>query len=193
MLTGIILVVLAVLFRFATDAFHYWNFVPMGAIALYAGAKLPRRYAWLVPVAGMILSDLVIDFGRGRSINELWRWVGYATLGVSALLGPLTRVQKFGWWRYPALSLGASTLFFLTSNFAVWAEGRIYPMTAAGLITCYYLGIFFFWPTIVADLAGTAAFFGLGPVVEGALRRSGFAHPDAFPAEAEVPQSSHAS
>jgi hypothetical protein len=193
MLTGLVLVVLAVLFRFASDAFHTWNFVPMGAIALYSGARLPRRWAWVVPVAGMVLSDLVIDYGRGRSVYELWRWVGYATLGITALIGPLARVQKLGFWRYPAIALGASTLFFLTSNFSVWAEGRLYPMTASGLLTCYYLGLPFFGPTILADLAGTALLFGLGPVVERAFRRSEFAHPDDFPTEAEVTQSSHAS
>jgi hypothetical protein len=176
MLTGFTLVVLAVLFRFASDAFHAWNFVPMGAIALYAGAKLPRRWAWLVPVAGMVVSDLVIDYGRGRSMYELWRWVGYATLGIAALLGPLARGQKVGLWRYPALALGASTLFFLTSNFAVWAEGRFYPMTTSGLMYCYFLGLEFYGRTIVSDLAGTAVLFGLGPVVERAANRLGLIH-----------------
>jgi hypothetical protein len=191
MLTGFTLVVLAVLFRFVSDAFHTWNLVPMGAIALYAGARLPRRWAWLVPVAGMILSDLVIDYGRGRSLYELWRWVSYATLGATSLIGPLARVQKLGSWRYPALSLAASTLFFLTSNFAVWTEGRLYPMTMAGLVECYYLGLFFFGRTIVADLAGTAVLFGLGPAVERAVKRLGLTHPAKSAAEVELPQPLH--
>jgi hypothetical protein len=194
MLTGFTLVVLAVLCRFATDAFHAWNLVPMGAIALYAGARLPRRWAWLVPVAGMVLSDLVIDYGRGRSMYETWRWVSYTTLGATALIGPLARVQRLGFWRYPALALGASTLFFLTSNYAVWTEGRFYPMTLAGLLECYTLGIPFFGRTILADLAGTALLFGIGPLVERAVNPLGLRHPDEPAAEGEVqfPQSSHA-
>ncbi len=186
MLTGFTLIVLAVLLRFVSDAFHLWNLVPMGAIALYAGAKLPRRWAWLVPVAGMVVSDLVLDHGRGRSINELWRWVAYATLAASTLIGPLARRHKLGLWRYPALSLGASTLFFLTSNFAVWAEGRYYPMTTAGLMYCYYLGLEFYGRTIAADLVGTAVLFGLGPVVERAANRLGLAHSSKSAAEVEV-------
>jgi hypothetical protein len=169
-----------------------WNLVPMGAIALYAGAKLPRRWAWVVPVAGMVISDLVIDYGRGRSMYEMWRWVSYATFAATTLLGPLARVQKLGFWRYPALALGASTLFFLTSNFSVWAEGREYSMTIAGLLQCYYLGIPFFGRTIVADLAGTAALFGLSPIVESALHRAGLLRPDGTSSEMERPQSSHA-
>src|SRR5580692_3681893 len=107
MVTAIALTLLAVICRLSSAYFQVWHFVPMGAIALYAGARLPRRWAWLVPVAGMVLSDLVIDYGRGRSMYETWRWVSYATLGATALIGPLARVQGLGFWRYPALALGA--------------------------------------------------------------------------------------
>jgi hypothetical protein len=190
MLIGIILVLVAVFLRFVSDTFHTWHLVPMGAIALYAGARLPRRWAWIVPAVAMVISDLVIDYGRGRSIAELSRWVGYATLAGCALFGPLANKQKLGVLRYPVLSLGVSVLFFLTSNFAVWAEGQIYPMTAAGLLTCYYFGIPFFWPTLAADLAGTVVFFGLGPGVERAFARLGFAHADKPTSESELAASS---
>ena len=178
MLTTIILVAVAVLLRFSAPTFGTWNLVPMGAIALYAGAKLPRRWAWLVPVAGMVLSDVVLDHGHGRSFTELWRWVGYVALGATALFGPLARVQELGVLRYPLLSLGASTLFFLASNGAVWVEdhGQYYAPTTAGLIACYVAGLPFYGRTIVADLAGTAVFFGLGPVIERAARRVGLIH-----------------
>ncbi|MGZ3316604.1 MAG: DUF6580 family putative transport protein [Isosphaeraceae bacterium] len=48
---------------------HPWNLVPMGALSLYAGASLPRRWAWAVPVAAMGLSDLVIDYAIGRPFS----------------------------------------------------------------------------------------------------------------------------
>ena len=32
---------------------HPVNAVPMGALALFAGATLSRRWAWIVPVAAM--------------------------------------------------------------------------------------------------------------------------------------------
>jgi hypothetical protein len=191
MLTGIVLVVVAVLFRFASPVFGSWNFVPMGAVALYAGARLPRRWAWLVPLSALVISDLVLDYGGGRTINELWRWVNYGTFAATTLLGPLARGRKIGAWRYPALSLAASTLFFLTSNFSVWAEGREYPMTTAGLFTCYYMGLLFFGRTILADLAGTAVLFGLGPVLESAVKRLTLPYPVESTDEIEVTQSSH--
>ena len=178
MLTGIVLVGIALLFRFASPEFGNWNFVPMGAVALYAGSRLPRRWAWLVPVAGMVLSDLVLDHARTTTWTEGWRLMGYATVGVTTLLGPLARIRKFGPWLLPALSVAGSTLFFLTSNFAVWAEGLMYPLTLAGLSNCYVMGFPFFWKgTLPADFIGTALLFGLGPVVEMGFKRSSQPHP----------------
>ncbi len=172
MLTGIVLVVVAVLFRFASPVLGTWNFVPMGAVALYAGARLPRRWAWTVPIAAMILSDLVLDHSRTTSWTEGWRLMSYATFGVTTLLGPLARIRKFGPWLLPVLSVAGSTLFFLTSNFAVWTEGLRYPMTFAGLLACYDAGLPFYWKgTLPADLVGTALLFGLGPVFEMGFRR----------------------
>jgi hypothetical protein len=190
MLTGIVLVVIAVLFRFASPAFGSWNIVPMGAVALYAGARLPKRWAWLVPLCAMVISDIVLDYGGGRSINELWRWVNYGTFTAITLLGPLAKGRNVGVWRYPVLSLAASTIFYLASNFAVWAEGQIYPMTGAGLLTCYYMGIPFYFRTILADLAGTAVLFGLGPVIENAVKRVTSPRPVEAMNEMEVSNSS---
>jgi hypothetical protein len=177
MLTGIVLVIIAVLFRFASPVFGWWNFVPMGAVALYAGSRLPRRWAWMVPVAAMILSDLVLDHSKTTTWVEGWRLMSYATFGATALLGPLARIRKFGPWLLPVLSVAGSTLFFLTSNFAVWAEGLLYPMTLSGLGACYVLGLEFFWKgTLPADFIGTAILFGLGPVVEMYAKRLSHGH-----------------
>jgi hypothetical protein len=167
MLTGFVLVVVAVVFRFAAPQLGTWNFVPMAAVALYAGSRLPRRWAWIVPVTAMVVGDLIVDHTKITSWTEGWRWMGYATVGVTALLGPLSRIPRFGPWLLPVLSVAGSTLFFLTSNFAVWAEGLYYPMTLAGVLECYVKGLPFYWKgTLPADLIGTAVLFGLGPVFQ---------------------------
>ncbi|MEJ7636633.1 MAG: DUF6580 family putative transport protein [Singulisphaera sp.] len=44
-------------------------------------------------------------------------------------------------------------------------DRRDVPSTAAGLVACYVAALPFFGNTVVADLAGTAAFFGLGALV----------------------------
>jgi hypothetical protein len=171
MLTAIVLTVLAVLCRLCSPIFLTWNFVPMGAVALYAGARLPRRWAWIVPVAALVISDLALDYGRSRPLFELTRWTVYGTLAVTSLLGPIANLRKVGPWLLPILSLGGSTLFFLTSNLATWAEGRLYPLTLAGLEECYVKALPFFRNTAMADFLGVAVLFALGPVVEMAFRR----------------------
>jgi hypothetical protein len=172
MLTAIALTLLAIICRLASPVFSMWNFVPIGAVALYAGARLPRRWAWLVPVAALVLSDVVLDYGRSRPVFELSRWAIYFTIGATSLLGPLANRPKVGRWTLPFLALGGSTLFFLTTNLATWAEAQLYPLTWPGLVECYTLALPFFRQTILADLLGTGLLFGLGPVFERLARRS---------------------
>ncbi|MFI5459158.1 MAG: DUF6580 family putative transport protein [Isosphaerales bacterium] len=171
MLTAIALTVLAILCRLCSPILHTWNFVPIGAVALYAGSRLPRRWAWLVPVAALILSDIALDYGTQRPLLELTRWTVYATIATTSLLGPLSNRPKIGRWLLPFLSLGGSTLFFLTTNLATWAEGLNYPLTMPGLVQCYVFALPFFGSTILADLLGTGLLFGLGPVFERLAER----------------------
>ena len=174
MLTGIVLVGLAVACRLLSPAFHIWNFVPAGAVALYAGSRLPRKWAWAVPMAAMIVSDVLLErlyFGP-QPVFALARWTVYLTLAATTLLGFVARSPRFRTWMLPGLSVGASVLFFATTNFAVWAEGQLYPMTWQGLATCYEMAIPFFKNTLAADLLGTCVLFGLGSAIERATLRA---------------------
>ena len=48
---------------------HPPNFTPIGAVALFGGACLAdKRLAFLVPLAAMFLSDLVIGLHRGMPV-----------------------------------------------------------------------------------------------------------------------------
>jgi hypothetical protein len=171
MVTATLLVGIAVACRLLSAEYHVWNLVPACAIALYAGSRLPRRWAWAVPVAAMILSDIVLDFGTRRPIFELTRWCVYATLAGTTSLGLIANRGRAGRLMLPLLSLFASTGFFLLTNLATWAEGQLYPMTWTGLATCYVMAIPFFGNTVAADLIGTCVLFGLGPVFERAATR----------------------
>ena len=137
MLTAIVLTVLAVSFRLLASSLQIWNFAPLGAVSLFAGSRLPRQWAWVVPVAAMAISDHLIDHDRYRPLFELTRWTIYATLAATTLLGRFANSPRFGRWLLPVLSLSGSTLFFLTSNLATWGEGLLYPMTFSGLISCF--------------------------------------------------------
>ncbi len=169
MTTAVLLVFLGALSRLLP---HPPNLVPLGALALYSGARLPRRWSFAVPLAAMTLSDVFLDFGTGRAALSITRLTIYATFLVLTLLGHFAR-RRTQAAPLAALSISASVLFFATSNFAVWAAGDLYPRTAAGLALCYFAAIPFFWNTLAADLAGTAVFFGLDALSRRrALRRA---------------------
>ncbi len=157
MATPVLLVFLGALSRLIP---HPPNFAALGALALYSGARLPRRFAWALPLAAMALSDFVLDFGTGRRAISLMRLTVYATFAAIVFAGRFLRVNPSP-ARLAALSVFSSMLFFSTSNLAEWARDPMYPKTAAGLLLCYAAAIPFFWNTLAGDLLGTAVFFSV--------------------------------
>ena len=157
MTTAILLVLLGALSRLVP---HPPNFVALGALALYSGARLPRRWSWAVPLAAMAVSDVFLDFGTGRVAVSVMRITVYGTFGAIVLAGRALS-GRAGAGRLAAFSAGASAVFFTTSNFAEWAVDPMFPKTPAGLVLCFAAAIPFFWATLGADLLGTAMLFGL--------------------------------
>jgi hypothetical protein len=172
MLVAAFLVFFAIAFRLLSPVLMIWNFVPMGAMAIYAGSRLPRRWAWLVPVVAMGLSDLLIGDGTTpRPLLEWSRWTIYATYAAITLLGPLANLPKIGRWILPVLPLASSLGFFFTTNLATWADGELYPRTLAGLGTCFGMALPFLRNTILSDLIGTAFLFAVVPLIVKAFDR----------------------
>lgn len=132
---------------------HPPNFAPIAAMALFAGAHFAdRRATFLVPLAAMLLSDLVL--GLHGLIP-----VVYGSFTAIAFLGLLLR-GRVRPGTVAAAALGGSLLFFLTTNFGVWALGSTYPKTSAGLVACYVAALPFFGNTLRGDMFYAAALFG---------------------------------
>ena len=169
MLISSLLVILGVICRVVP---HPPNAVAMGAIALYAGARLPRRWAWSIPVVAMLLADLFLDWGTNRPFLASSRWFIYAAFLPIALMGRFAK-NSSNPMRLAGLSISASLWFFVVSNLGVWALDTMYPMTAAGLVACFtaaipYFGTGdygFFANGIVADLTGVGVLFGFDALV----------------------------
>ncbi len=138
---------------------HPWNFAPIGAIALFGGAKFERRsFAIGVPLLTMLIGDAFIGF-------HSLMLVIYATYALIAVIGMLLRDRQ----TIPAVGGGvllSSTIFYLTTNFAVWAMGTTYAKTAAGLAACYIAAIPFFGNTLASDALYSAIFFGIFAIAE---------------------------
>lgn len=162
MTTAFILIFLGVLARLLPYLPHLPylpNAVPLGAIALYAGARLPRRVAVLVPLAILGLSDVIIHLRTGYPFFPS-QLVTYATFAGLAAVGGFVPKDAKAPTRV-GMSVVGSTVFFLVSNFAVWAEGSGFGFakTPTGLIAVYGVGLVFFGYQLLTDLIGTAGLF----------------------------------
>src|SRR5689334_23836091 len=58
---------------------HPANLAPVGAIALFGGAVLPRRHGWWLPLAVMSLSDV---FFLGTYNGIVFTWIGFLLVGL---------------------------------------------------------------------------------------------------------------
>lgn len=143
---------------------HPPNFSPVEAMALFGGAYFASR-AWslVVPLAAMLVSDLVLAAIHGGEYLEYMAtagfWLVYACIALSAVLGFGLRGKVSG-ARVLGYSLVGSVLFFLVTNFGVWAGGTMYPKTGAGLAAAYTAGIPFFQWTVLGTLFYSALLFG---------------------------------
>lgn len=143
---------------------HPPNFSPVEAIALFGGAYFASRaWALLVPLAAMLVSDLVLAGMLGSSyagyIGGISFWSVYACIALSTVLGFGLR-GKVGGPRLLGYSLAGSLLFFVATNFGAWLASPFYPQTAAGLGAAYVAGIPFFQWTVLGTLAYAAILFG---------------------------------
>lgn len=139
---------------------HLPNFAPIAAMALFGGVYLSKKYALIIPLAAMIISDIFIGFYNPWIMSSV-----YGSFLLIGLIGLYLRNHK----TVPNVigaSLIGSVLFFLLTNFAVWAVPHsLYPHTLQGLMNSYMMGLPFFRNTLMGDLFYTGAMFGLMEVV----------------------------
>lgn len=146
---------------------HPPNFSPVEAMALFGGAYFAnRRWAVLAPLFGLLVSDLALaawhNGSYGMYLGSASFWSVYACVALSAVLGFGLRGKVSG-ARVLGYSLIGSVLFFVVTNFAVWAfQGAVpmYPMNASGLLACYVAAIPFFQWTVLGTLFYAALLFG---------------------------------
>ncbi len=132
---------------------HPPNFDAIGAIALFGGAQFEdKRWALGVPLAAMLLSDAVIGF-HGQML------LVYASFALIVCIGFWLRERKT-LLPVTVAAVASSVLFFLLTNFGVWAFDALYPKTLAGLLACYVAAIPFLGNTLAGNLFYVAVLFG---------------------------------
>ena len=146
------IIVLAAIFRFLPTP---PNFAPVAAMAMFGGAYFAdKRLALLIPIAIMLISDIFLGFHS----TLMAVYLSFAAMvGIGILV---SRNKNF--FSITAGAITGSILFFITTNFAVWAlgSGMFYPLTLEGLMMSYTAAIPFFHNTLIGDLVFTGVFFG---------------------------------
>jgi hypothetical protein len=144
---------------------------PVSAVFLFGGAMFAdRRWAYLAPLAAMLVSDLAIaillrdvNMGFNAMTPALYGsyaimiWLGTVLAKVKgALSNPSSWFQNGAasrhWLAMLVMALATAgagfageVIFFITTNFATWViQSGYYPHTGAGLIACYVAGLPFF-------------------------------------------------
>lgn len=133
---------------------HPANFAPIAAIAIFGGLYLPKRWAIILPLIAMFVSDIFIGFYTWQIMVAV-----YGSFAIVGLIGLLVRKNKKAATVIGGTILG-SILFFLITNFAVWTFGTIYAHDFAGLVQCYAMAIPFFKNTLLGDLFYTSVLVG---------------------------------
>lgn len=150
---------------------HIANIAPITAIALFAGAYfLDKKWGMVIPLLALFISDFIMQIQFLAGITEYPGFYDsmifvYGAFAVIVGLGYLLK-GRVNAMNLLGASLGASVIFFLITNFGVWAmmsetTGGLYPKTFAGLMLCYEAGLPFIRNTIVGDLIFTGALFGV--------------------------------
>jgi hypothetical protein len=151
---------------------HVPNMVPVGALALWAGAYLGKRFAMPIIVGLLFIGDIG-DIARGQYAWQLMAVVYSAMLIYVALGSVLARHVPEGCWRIGASFIAAcagSIAYFAITNGAVWALSAWtgagwYPKTAAGLASCMIAGIPFWRNDMIINAMGTVLVFGASAAI----------------------------
>ena len=133
---------------------HPANFAPIGAMALFGGAYLNKKFALVLPLAAMVISDLFIGFDS---------WAGrltvYGSFFLMGLIGLWVRNHKNIGTIIGGSILG-SILFYIITNLVFLYDPTMYPHTLEGQMSSYINALPFFRNTLLGDLFYTAVFFG---------------------------------
>jgi hypothetical protein len=163
----LLLVIVAALYRIIPG--RPFGFAPQWAMAVFAGAVIKdKKWAFIMPVLSMFVSDLLYQVLYLGGISNMpgfyeGQWQNYLLFTLLVLVG--LAIKKLNVLQIGAASVIAPTLYFLVSNFLVWASngairGLDRPKTFNGLLLCYTDGIPFYKMSILATLVFSAILFG---------------------------------
>ena len=166
-------IVIALIIMIVTSALYRvlpgrpFGFAPQIAIALFSGSLFVKNkhFAFLLPLVSMFLSDSlyqVLYVNHLTTIQGFYdgQWQNYLLIAATAIFGfglQTNNVSKFA-----GNFIAAPTVYFLISNFMVWASfgGYQRPLTASGLFQTMVDGLPFYGYSVAGTFVFGAVMFG---------------------------------
>jgi len=125
---------------------HLANFTTVGAVALFAGLYLPKKWSLILPITIMFISDIFIGFYSWPIMLSV-----YTGFVLMVLIGLLIKDNKSIATVFGSTLLGGF-LFFLITNWSVWVFSTMYSPTISGLLESYYYALPFWRNMMVGDM-----------------------------------------
>ena len=166
-------IVIALIIMIVTSALYRvlpgrpFGFAPQIAIALFSGSLFVKNkhFAFLLPLVSMFLSDLLYQVLYVNHLSPIQgfydgQWQNYLLIAATAIFGfglQTNNVSKFA-----GNFIAAPTVYFLVSNFMVWASfgGYQRPLTASGLFQTMVDGLPFYGYSVAGTFVFGAVMFG---------------------------------
>ncbi len=147
---------------------HWPNFTALGAsivgMSFFTDDSISKLNNTLriilIPLAGMLFSDLILEFHD----QILWVYGSIILSGITLSLFKTNNPNKLKIAPLQVLnrSLINSGLFYLITNFGVWSQSNgFYSKDFKGLVQCYFAGI----PFALNDLISTLLYSSLALII----------------------------
>ncbi len=157
-----LMIAFAALSRFVP---HAYNFTPIGAMALFGAAYIQQsRYAYLLPLATLWVTDIVLNNVFYPQYFQGFSWYGdisvYVAFLLNVFMGRKLLYNRVKITPLIATSLASSILFFFVTN--TWSAFTLplYSKDASGVMAALTAGLPFFKATVVGDLIFCLILFG---------------------------------
>ena len=144
-----------------------WLGAPQLALALFAGSVIKnRKWAFAVPLISLLVSDILMQILHSAGITPGYpgfyegQIFNYVLITLLTVVGFFVNSRKV--ISIASGMFAAPTLFFLVSNFGVWAAngGLQRAKTFTGLMQCYADGIPFYGYSLLTMVVFGALLFG---------------------------------
>jgi len=144
---------------------HAYNFTPMTAIALLSAYAFKNKWIAIgLPLLSFWISDLIVNnfiyagyYENFKIFSPSFLWV-YGSILCISIMGRFT-LNNANPKTIGLSSVTGSSIFFILTNFGVWATSAMYAKSFIGLIQCYTLAIPFFGGTLLGDLVYSTVLF----------------------------------